>query len=673
MGFFEHQAQAHRNSKRLTVLFAVAVLSVVLSVSLLFSFVVAIRAVMKPDEPRKPITFVAVLTNWPIPITFVAVLTNWPILLISGGGTLLIIGGACALRISQLKGGGHVVATSVGGRHLTQDVSRKNLAERRLLNVVEEMAIASGTPVPPVYVLEEEGINAFAAGHSPQDAVIGVTRGCIQALSRDELQGVIAHEFSHILNGDMRVNIRMVGFLYGIMAIGQIGWQLLRIAFYSGGSRRSDNDKNSGAGMSVAIGAGLIVVGAVGTLFGKWIKASLSRQREFLADASAVQFTRNPGGISGALKCIAASSEKGKIESSAASEFSHMYFASSIASKWSGLFATHPSLDKRLLRIEPQWDGKYTRSPGNQGNRKASATPKKKVAESSRQRAGKAGAILAGMAAIGRPSPAHLLQAQKLIGEIPDSLKEAARSPFGARAVLYALLLNQEQEPREKQLAQLKQSAEAGLAELTESIFSEMSNLEPQHRLPLVEMTLGALKELSTTQHKHFMTNLNVLIRADDKIELFEWVVVRVVHHHLDLSRRSRPKKSSLKRLTASCHNLLSNLAWAGHEDPDEVLKAFNIGAKEIGISGLALTPQYRLNLSKLGVALDKLNGVNLSEKKILLQACAQCILADQTVTVSEAELLRAIAESFECPMPPVVPGQEVEGVVEEDSTSPVS
>ena len=231
--------------------------------------------------------------------------------------------------------------------------------------------------------------------------------------------------------------------------------------------------------------------------------------------------------------------------------------------------------------------------------------------------------ILAGIEAIGQPTPSHLSLAHKLVSEIPDAIKEAARNPYGARAVMYALLLNQEPQVRRQQLAQLKQYAERGLAKMTEAVAAQVSRLEPQHRLPLVDMTLGALKSLSTSQYKSFMANLEVLIKADNKIELFEWVVVRVVHHHLGPSQRSRPKYTRLEKLSAQCNVLLSVLAWAGHADPAEVQTAFDVGAEVINIPGLALIPKDEINLTELGNALDILDSVEMGLKKTLILACA--------------------------------------------------
>ena len=640
MDFFEHQDLARKNSKKLIILFALAVIGVILSVYVLLGVAVTGYNV-KMVEPNEGIDLIALFTNWRI-------------LLMVGGGTLLFVGGASVYRISSLQGGGQVVASSLGGRPLQQTTTDRD--ERRVLNVVEEMAIASGIPVPPVFLLEEQGINAFAAGYSPQDAVIGVTRGCVQSLSRDELQGVIAHEFSHVLNGDMRMNIRLIGLIYGIMAIGFIGWQIFRIAIYSGGGRRSD--KNSRPIPLIAIGGGLIAIGAVGIFFGNWIKASFSRQREFLADASAVQFTRNPQGIAGALMQIGASPAHGEIKSPAAPEFSHMYFATGVTTMFSGMFATHPPLEKRILRIEPRWNGKYPKENRSRKSGETSSNAGSATADSRKKVVAKAVTILTGIEAIGQPTPSHLALAHKLISEIPDAIKEAARNPYGARAVMYALLLNQEPQARRQQLAQLERYAERGLANMTEAVAAQVSRLDPQHRLPLVDMTLGALKSLSTTQYKNFMANLEVLINADNKIELFEWVVVRVVHHHLDPPRSSRPKYNALETLSAQCNMLLSVLAWAGHADPAEVRTAFDVGAEVINIPGLVLIPRDEINLTELGNALDILDSVEMGLKKTLILACAQCVIADQKVAAHEAELMRAIAESFGCPMPPLLPGQ---------------
>jgi Zn-dependent protease with chaperone function len=341
--FFARQDAARRRTSRLVVLFALAVLAIVVSIHLLLGLALGYLAA----DPRSG------AIDWRL-------LGDPGLLAISLGGTLLVVGGGSFFKTMQLRGGGRVVAEELGGRLLNPDTTVPE--EQQLLNVVEEMAIASGTPVPPVYLLDrEEGINAFAAGFTAGDAVVGVTRGTAQRLTRDELQGVIAHEFSHIVNGDMRLNIRLIGLLHGILIVGILGYYLLRMAFYSGGVRRRSSKDNNPLPI-VALGAGLMAVGFFGTLFGNMIKAAVSRQREFLADAAAVQFTRLPAGIAGALKKIGGLSAGSGLQHPNAPEASHLFFGRA-TSGLSGLFSTHPPLGERIRRIEPGWDGTFPEVP----------------------------------------------------------------------------------------------------------------------------------------------------------------------------------------------------------------------------------------------------------------------------------------------------------------------
>src|SRR5215213_529447 len=335
--FFQRQSDAQRNTKWLVVMFTLAVIGIVGTTMFATAFATGAmqeqRAFRGDRFPRQ---------SFP-----------WQPTIMSGVAALGLIAGGSLLKTAQLSGGGTVVAERLGGRRVYPNSA--DLTERRLLNVVEEMALAWGVPVPAVFLLSDEmGINAFAAGHTPSDCVIGVTRGCAQQLTRDQLQGVVAHEFSHILNGDMRLDLRLMGVLYGILLMGLTGRELLRWAAYGGG--RSSNSRRDNGGMYLlAIGLTFMIVGFLGMLFGNLIKAAVSRQREFLADASAVQFTRNPSGIAGALMRIGAAVFGSKLMSPRAAEASHMYFAEGVAS----LFATHPPLDIRIRCIDPDWDGKY--------------------------------------------------------------------------------------------------------------------------------------------------------------------------------------------------------------------------------------------------------------------------------------------------------------------------
>jgi Zn-dependent protease with chaperone function len=333
--FFELQDSARSQTTRLIVLFTISVVIVVSLMSAVgFFFGTAFRG---DSAQRLGVAFPVYMS------LLFAVLT------------MLIITIGTLYQVSLLRqGGGAGVAESLGGRQLAAHTG--DAGERRLLNIVEEMAIASGTPVPPVFLLEEPGINAFAAGYLPGDAVIGVTRGAIDNLSRDELQGVIAHEFSHIFNGDMRTNIRMIGVLHGLLALSLIGHLLLRI--FATRNVSSDS-KDKGGAFLMGIGLAMIILGSVGSALGGLIKAAISRQREYLADASAIQFTRNPLGIGGALKRIGGLISGSRLEHPNASIASHMYFAQGVFEGFTGLMATHPPLPKRIAAIDPNWDGQY--------------------------------------------------------------------------------------------------------------------------------------------------------------------------------------------------------------------------------------------------------------------------------------------------------------------------
>ena len=322
--FFTHQDQARRNTTRLEVLFVLAVLALILSIDLLLAATLGYLA----RDPRTG------AVDWSLAF-------DPGIVVLSALGTLSVVGGGSLFKTAQLRSGGHVVAEELGGRRLHPDTA--DPTEQKILNVVEEMAIASGTATPPVFLLDsEQGINAFAAGFTPSDAVIGITRGAAERLTRDELQGVVAHEFSHILNGDMRLNIRLMGILHGILIIGMLGYFILRMTASSGRGRRSSRGGGGGAVVAIlALGAGLMAVGFFGTLFGNLIKAAVSRQREFLADASAVQFTRQPSGLAGALKKISGLAAGSRIENPNAPEASHMFFGRATGG-FAGLFSTHP-------------------------------------------------------------------------------------------------------------------------------------------------------------------------------------------------------------------------------------------------------------------------------------------------------------------------------------------
>ncbi|MEM7363815.1 MAG: M48 family metallopeptidase [Pseudomonadota bacterium] len=638
MDFFEAQDQARKQSGRMVVLFGSAVLAIIVLTNLLVMFAGGLMSTTAVAGEGFRVDWGTVAT-----ITILV---------------LLLIGGASLFRIAALNRGGSAVAEMMGGTLLVN--GRADARQKRLMNVVEEMAIASGTPVPQVYLIEDNSINAFAAGYAAGDAVIGVTTGALESLNREQLQGVIAHEFSHILNGDMRLNIRLMGVLYGILVLAIVGRMLL----YSGG-----RSSRSGAPV-LATAVGLLVIGYVGQFFGNWIKASVSRQREYLADASAVQFTRNPQGIAGALKRIGGYTGGSRLSSAKAEELSHAFFAEGVKLSFRSLMATHPPLDERITRIEPGWQGQMMLQ--NAADDVSDAMPQTASGAASGMASGFAGnAAASGSAttataadvgptvavdadaltsAIGQPAESHLDYAARLLDEIPPVLRDAVHDPFSARAVMYLLLIDNDPLVRARQLAHLEQYADPAVWTAVQS----MSDIQAATawRLPLLELALPALRQLSESQLSLFLENVDVLIRADSRIQLSEWVMQKLLRKHLMPPDR-KDGTLALGQCADACGTLLSMLANADHRSTIPAEQAFDGGATLLPFE-VSLKPRDTLKLSVLDGAIDQLTGLHPLQKPKLLKACISVVAADNRLALVESELLRAVADSLDCPMPPI-------------------
>ena len=584
-------------------------------------------------------------------------------------GVLAVIFIGSAYKTNELAGGGGSVATLMGGRLVNSNTTDPD--ERKLLNVVEEMAIASGVPVPQVYVLNEErAINAFAAGHTPSDAAIGVTRGCIQMLSRDQLQGVIGHEFSHILNGDMRLNLRLIGIIFGLLCIATIGRVLL--------SARSRSSRDNNA--LPLIGLALVLLGAIGVFFGRLIQAAVSRQREFLADASSVQFTRNPSGLSGALQKIGRYGFGSRLESEHAPDMCHMFFGNGVAEPFFGLLATHPLIPDRIHAIDPAWDGTFPPLDEKQ------IEVVKRAAISELEHTPKlmpdlfktvlGGAIIVGGSAekppvirshtvlpnLGNPTPLHLKYAGQLRDSLPDSVKAAAREQLDAVALIYAMLLSPDETTRTMQLAGLAQRVEPAIQEKIVALFPEVSTAAAHAHLPIINLALGALRQLRPEQFNQFSQTLQWLIESDGKIELFEFVLQKIVLRHLTLQfSGARPPVSqyyTLKPLVPDCAIVLSALANVGSSDAAQIGKAFETGAPYLRApdnADLALLSGEQCGVDQIDAALNRLALAVPTIKKNLIEACVYTVGADGVITETEAELLRAVADTLDCPIPPFV------------------
>jgi Zn-dependent protease with chaperone function len=641
MDFYQAQDDARRGTTRLIVYFILAVISLVIVTNLLVMLVFGYV-----DGPGQlTLQDVASQFDW---LTFFAI----------GALVVLIIAVGSGYKIQSLTGGGKVVAESLGGTPLHPDT--RDPLERRVLNVVEEMAIASGTPVPPVYLLkDEEGINAFAAGSTTSDAVIGITRGTAEQLSRAELQAVVAHEFSHILNGDMRLNIRLVGVLHGILVIGLIGYFIQRSMAHGRGRSSGKN----GAPI-LLLGIGLMVIGYAGTFFGNLIKASVSRNREFLADASAVQYTRDPGGIAGALKKIGGHAAGSTLRSPQAPTMSHAFFSQGVSHFMQSLFATHPPLEVRIKRVDPGWDGKFP-VPVAKGVAVDADSRGSPQSEDERRRAVLEGAVVATgvlqanemLDSVGRPQAAHIQYAGEIIAAIPRTVREASTEPYGARAVVYCLLLDSDPDIEARQLAHLEREGDHGIGKLVHSLRGDMAALGVEVRLPLIDLAMPALRELSPDQYQLFRRNLDALINMDRKINLFEWALEKILLKNLEpqfTGRRSRaPHHGSLDAVRPHVETLLSLLAHACVKDEQARPRAFEAARQSLDMPHLELVPKEQINLDALSTAVDELALLKPLVKPRLLKACLACITHDGAYVPEEMELMRAISDTLDCPMPP--------------------
>lgn len=646
MDFFSAQDDARKKTKWLVLLFVLAVLSLIILTNLFLVAALATSGIENLAVPSPEMNQHPFLDRF-----------SWERFLAVGFGVSVVILGGSLFKSWSIGRGGKSVAEMMGGRLVSPDTPDPD--QRKLLNVVEEMAIASGIPVPMVYVMENEpGINAFAAGLTTGDAVVAVTRGTIEQLSRSELQGVVAHEFSHILNGDMRLNMRLIGVLFGILMIGLIGRILLRSSFYSSAGRSSRGKNDSGAAL-IALGVGLLVLGYAGTFFGNLIKASISRQREYLADASAVQFTRDPDGIAGALKKIGGSSAGSLIRNPDAPELSHAYFSAGIPSFLGGFMATHPPLKDRIRRIQPQWDGKFI-APSAAEPAATRAGAKTETTKKSEQVI--AATVLAGVLRsienTGQPSAENLAQATGMIRELPQAMVDAAHEPYGARALIYALVLETERDIMTRQFRYLNEKADTGVAMQTELLLPSVRQLQPRQRLTIMDMSMPALRQLSDQQYQTFKSNLIALIKLDGKVTPFEWAVQKIVLHHLDADfEQRRPplgKYGDIRELAPECSVLLSFLARVVSESETLTAKAFDAALTELNVEGVEqLTPQAA-NIRALDNAFDRLVLLKPLLKPQLLRACAACIVADDKITASEMELLRAFSSLLDCPLPPL-------------------
>ena len=569
--------------------------------------------------------------------------------------TLGIIGCASLFRTASLRSGGAAVAQQLGATPVAEDTSDFNL--RRLRNVVEEIAIASGVPVPQVFVMEEESaINAFAAGYAPSDASLTVTRGAVERLNRDELQGVIAHEFSHVLNGDMRLNIRLIGLLFGILVLALIGRKILEHGRFS-------RSKDSAPLMAVAVG--VLIVGYIGLFFGRLIKAGVSRTRETLADASAVQFTRQTQGLAGALKKIAGLPGGSKLANADTEEVSHMLFGQGL--KLSSLMATHPPLLERIRALEPSFkaealadlEARWQLQPPNGLDEDAAlglAPPMSRLpSETATVRLTPPSVV----SQVGTPRADDYQRASALTEAIPDVLQRAARDHADVVPLLYGLLHDAPGPVRDAQQYELRARTDQRCAEQALDHAERLSSLNPALRLPLAAMAFPLLRRRPRPELQQFMETVYALVHADGEVSLFEYCLGRLlqtqVAEALDPARAWVPGHVRLADATAPATQLLAIVAQAGHPNPADAPRAYVAGLGRVFPRLDAPYAPPADTHGTLDAIWPKLDALQPLGKELLVEGIVAAISHDSQVTVAEAELLRTICASLHCPLPPML------------------
>lgn len=597
MDFFEAQDQAKRKTKTLVVLFIFAVLATGFAIYLVLTF--ALTYATSENQ---------VLPVWSAP-RFI-----WTM-----GITTTIMVGCSLLKISSLKTGGGAVARMLGGRQLDVDPDDPKL--RQLRNVVEEMALASGVHIPEIFVLENEpGINAFAAGYTLDNAAVAVSRGALEQLDREELQGVVAHEFSHILNGDMRINTRLIGIIFGILVVAVIGRTILHAmgrGAMIGGARRSGRGKGNGGAIAIlGIAFAVMIIGYIGVFFGRLIQSAISRQREYLADAAAVQFTRNPAGISNALRRIKAASEGSRIQHPDATEMSHMFFANGFKRALGGSFATHPPLDKRIAALDPTNIHKKSLA-----QKTKPSTPKPKSVKRARTDF---------VDSITNPTATTAILAGAILDSISQDTLKQARSPEQAFNML-SLCLNP----------------------LDTSLTGEI--LAPMQRFALLELALASIKQLPRDALTEFVEKLRLKAEDDNTITVDEQCLLIAVQRNLtDWNRNTDPSLSLLTEIKKDLEIILSVFALIDAKDDAEAAHAFEACSQSFANFGVKMTPDFELaqDTERLNQAILAASRSLFNVRKALIDGTSRIAAKDGSLSDREQTLIRSLCLALACPLP---------------------
>jgi len=641
MNFFEAQARAKKHTFIYIILYLAAMGGLIVLANLTIALGLSMLETDSFGQALGQFLNKTTLNTWIASSVFI-------------GGIVLI---GSLYKISQLSSGGESVAMSLGGIKVSRNT--KDAQQKQLLNVVEEMSIASGISVPPVYLLPESSINAFAAGHTTDDVAIGVTQGLIDTLNREELQGVIAHEFSHIFNGDMKINMRLTGGLHGILLIGLIGEGILRVfsrTSHTTHRSSSSKDKNGNAMLVIIlVGVAFYVIGFLGKFMGGWIKAIISRKREYLADATAVQYTRYPDGIAGALKKIGGLSAGSALESDAATTHSHLYFAQGVNGFFTTMFSTHPPLQQRILAIEPRWDGTYPRVSKNKTEQRESHYRVKK--EKRQEKKEKLATVVLAKSAIesiATPTDKHIDFAKHVDEELSSLYGDSIGDTLGAQGIILSLLADDDV----AMLSRQKEILSVGLEQELDTALEKKKSLKREQYLELVRLLIPTFKSLSAMQYKAFKAYMMHFIEMDKKVTMFEWclqhVLLRPLDRKFNISKPVNMIHSNIEAVKNEVEVLLSMLAQWQYKDESDAKLAFNKVLKEEGLSTFSYVEKSAIDFKTFTQAIFALEKAKFGVKKRILETILAMMMADKKLSLTENEIIQTIAEILQIPLPPL-------------------
>jgi Zn-dependent protease with chaperone function/uncharacterized tellurite resistance protein B-like protein len=648
--FFAQQELARRNTRWLVLWYLAAVATVVASYCTAGALVYALLALYGalPLSGGAPLewrglfgTYFAALSR--VPVQAIVAMAS------AVGGIILAVS---AHRAWQLREGGPAVAHMLGARYV--DPWKCTPAERRLINVVEEMSIASAISVPPVYVLErEDAVNALVAGYSPNEAAVVVTHGALQKLSRDELQGIMGHEYSHILNGDMALNLRLACVLAGLSWLGERGEQMVYSAAWA---NRGLTHEESGAGAPAALlGAIVAFIGFPGVLAADAIKAAISRQRELLADSASVQYTRNPDGIAGALDSILALHAHTSVLAAHAGELSHMFFAPGVGRWWG--FPTHPPIEERIRHAHPRFQRDAYREARHGTRREVAVLDGLGHVVKYASIGAAAAAALLG-ASVGRPTAQHVDYAAQLLARLPERLKEALHRAEGAECAMFALALGPDAAGRREALAVLAARCGAQKAAQTSELHVDVVGLGRNHMLTLAELAVPAIKEQAQKERDRFVADLAAVVEADHRVTFSEFVLHTLLRQRLR-EGAGQPIPTRFRTIGEVADDAQLILSLVAISAGDDAKGAYDKGAAVLGLGSRAPLGSEALDTTRIRDALERLRQLAPFAKPALLKACLEAAAADGKFRLVEAELVRMVAATLDCPVPPVLAAQD--------------